>query len=953
MRGVTMDDLDHSMHIAEDDWMSFYEESEACCLQQPSLACTDNLSLSDSEEETNSSSIFSIDQTEVQQSPATNDNVSGCCTEHVQMNHSESEGEPDDFMAKAEENKNGQVKSDVCIDGLNTIYATDDIITTRQTVRLNVPSRGSQWTELIKHSEDTQRKSNLSFTHEHGHNSGIQTDLKASEPHTSVCNSILPTAKKQQITAEKERWFVTLEDSTARQRIRNMSVNNKQRPKKPCNNNHTCQTPGQEKLCEDSPQLEVNNKPEGGKETQSNQNSACSAEAHPQNFQIETISDSSLMCLSPEDESSSDQQITCHITEPTTNSHKHDLRSLASTSQDTFPAFNVTDSTRLVSVESDECADSVEFLSIHSCDSESYMSAFESLEDTQHLLVEYPQLQSSSSVAKITFPFSPTENTNADDTQDKQSFSSQNCLSCNLITANYETSSPITSLKDEHCLPFVSDVNVTLDSASDSPEKYAAATGQTQPVYAISAFWDEMEKITINDILQLKMCRGTRSSDTQETVMPRAEDFSANHSPVVDTVWYNFPNAAPLDTSESAESDYCTQLDESKPDCSSCEFSTSDFDEEYCPFLGAGENPCHPCPDPKRKNQNRTTDSPLFVHEEEESVTSEGMETHFPSKECFEYQDSDALILSTLACPRQIRKCESVWNVPALNTRDPSLLVNSENSLFLNTFRSLEENAPLKRTDSLETLISAHFLSDKTKCVTVYDPDSLTVAPVFDYTPCSFCDETSFTFLHDPQRKKPIPIFSCSHPTIRELTLCNQDNVLTADCEEKEDVSAIKVGSGCFIHGSDYGAFAETLQGLSTLKGLLSRRKICYQDKDSVWCRRSSAWVFPVKAGITRVDPSNSVCTSPSQLSQEVAVQHSVLEAIQTARQDNIFSTLKQSDMCLVCIAFASWVLRSSDPDATDAWKAVLLANVSALSAIQYLRKYVKKTPFQEESFSR
>uniref|UniRef100_A0A671XNV8 Uncharacterized protein n=2 Tax=Sparus aurata TaxID=8175 RepID=A0A671XNV8_SPAAU len=47
--------------------------------------------------------------------------------------------------------------------------------------------------------------------------------------------------------------------------------------------------------------------------------------------------------------------------------------------------------------------------------------------------------------------------------------------------------------------------------------------------------------------------------------------------------------------------------------------------------------------------------------------------------------------------------------------------------------------------------------------------------------------------------------------------------------------------------------------------------------------------------------------------------------------------------MCLVCIAFASWVLKSSDPEAADAWKAALLANVSALSAIQYLRQYVKK----------
>lgn len=40
-----------------------------------------------------------------------------------------------------------------------------------------------------------------------------------------------------------------------------------------------------------------------------------------------------------------------------------------------------------------------------------------------------------------------------------------------------------------------------------------------------------------------------------------------------------------------------------------------------------------------------------------------------------------------------------------------------------------------------------------------------------------------------------------------------------------------------------------------------------------------------------------------------------------TGRQ-GIVTTLKQSDMCLVCIAFASWVLRSSDPEAADAWKA-------------------------------
>uniref|UniRef100_A0A8C6T7U7 Uncharacterized protein n=1 Tax=Neogobius melanostomus TaxID=47308 RepID=A0A8C6T7U7_9GOBI len=53
--------------------------------------------------------------------------------------------------------------------------------------------------------------------------------------------------------------------------------------------------------------------------------------------------------------------------------------------------------------------------------------------------------------------------------------------------------------------------------------------------------------------------------------------------------------------------------------------------------------------------------------------------------------------------------------------------------------------------------------------------------------------------------------------------------------------------------------------------------------------------------------------------------------------------------MCLVCIAFASWVLKSSDPEALMHGKQVrntLLANVSALSAIQYLRHGRRSTQY-------
>ncbi|XP_040050037.2 uncharacterized protein perm1a [Gasterosteus aculeatus] len=67
-----------------------------------------------------------------------------------------------------------------------------------------------------------------------------------------------------------------------------------------------------------------------------------------------------------------------------------------------------------------------------------------------------------------------------------------------------------------------------------------------------------------------------------------------------------------------------------------------------------------------------------------------------------------------------------------------------------------------------------------------------------------------------------------------------------------------------------------------------------------------------------------------------------VQAVVSNPRLDASLLPLRQSDMCLVCIAFASWVLKTANPQVGDTWKAVLLANVSALSAIRYLRKYVK-----------
>ncbi|KAA8591176.1 hypothetical protein FQN60_002119 [Etheostoma spectabile] len=81
---------------------------------------------------------------------------------------------------------------------------------------------------------------------------------------------------------------------------------------------------------------------------------------------------------------------------------------------------------------------------------------------------------------------------------------------------------------------------------------------------------------------------------------------------------------------------------------------------------------------------------------------------------------------------------------------------------------------------------------------------------------------------------------------------------------------------------------------------------------------------------------------SCTQIAQRPFRYEDLETAVSNPRLDASLLPLRQSDMCLVCIAFASWVLKTANPQVGDAWKAVLLANVSALSAIRYLRKYVK-----------
>lgn len=953
-----MDDLDHSIHIAECDWTSFYEDSEECSLLKPSIAYFDNLSLSDSEDSENSSPVFSTDQWETQQCPESN--AVRCSIEGesyktllTQVNKSGRRGEQDDVTAKPKEESVTQANFGCPVYPAGNTLNTEEMhvktvegrepmdndTNKSQAELLHAQSAGAS-NELEKDDEGLQTILDTSIN-DPDSSFLKQTQLNVNEPHATE-GAAREDVSSVNSRAEKERWFVTVNDSPARQWVPASSVKKKQhkRQKTVSNTCKSMQSSKQETCVELCLEIKDRNVSEERRDMRDfrqlkqtlvqNSGGAPSVDINPNSSQ-----------MSCKEETASEKLVISnflkeHITQPVMARTKHEPGGSALISQEIF---TLKDPSQAESAESDELEDGVEFFSIHSYDSESYLSAAESVGEPLDHLDDHP-------TENEPFFLTMSHQINPEHTQNRETHFYDSTLSCDASATDcdgYESTGskptltfPSAGLRankmpddnstcdnDTHskelCTPSdtlrlqkqemhlsasgsssgyqlsplpAPDLTLTPCSVANSSETYAEAAGRTRPVYAISAFWDEMEKLTINDILHLRKGRSTPLRETEETVKPNVHGCPTNPSFLVDTVEYNMSDGGLIDTSDTADSDYFTQPDESKPECSSCEFSTSDLEEEYWQFIGTSRNAS---PDPQDKNQ---------PSEEFLSMCSEGKETPVPSEDsvgqCVENEDLSAS--TKCSWSKQITKSKTVHNVQALNTEDltfQSWFGNDEHSLFL--CRSQSENMGLKASDSLETLIPAPVLSmDKhyqisipkvfeyfftedeansdSRCVTVYDPQDIPVAPVFDCTLCTLRGETPFSSLRDSHcsEPQPIPIFSCCLPTVRELTFPKPDYVFLNEREE-DDFSPIRVVSHCFAQAGD------------SWKRLLSIRKICFHDKGSVWCRRSGAWVFPVEADTTfkkRKDPpvttvaEGRVSTTPTQLFEEQVVQQRIWETI-------------------------------------------------------------------------
>ncbi|XP_061076488.1 uncharacterized protein LOC133110419 isoform X2 [Conger conger] len=258
-------------------------------------------------------------------------------------------------------------------------------------------------------------------------------------------------------------------------------------------------------------------------------------------------------------------------------------------------------------------------------------------------------------------------------------------------------------------------------------------------------------------------------------------------------------------------------------------------------------------------------------------------------------------------------------------------------------------------------------------------PSSLSLPETYDYF---FSDYDSGDVFFSPMRRlsnhtdSGVPIFSCSvkrdfqyveeydffFPGDSPVESEDEDrhspiHVVTRFEDQAHDPLDTLVGTDAYEHLFT----GKYLRGNLFWRNLLSLRRLRFtgglyssHDRSSSWAcavtdwRERSSLLRTTEPGHIMDDRGTSYphpnIYLENQLCNEFREQRDTdMQTVVSLPKKAFLFTLKQSDICLVCIAFASWVLKSANPQSADTWKTALLANVSAISAIQYLRRYMRE----------
>ncbi|KAJ8391939.1 hypothetical protein AAFF_G00084100 [Aldrovandia affinis] len=277
-------------------------------------------------------------------------------------------------------------------------------------------------------------------------------------------------------------------------------------------------------------------------------------------------------------------------------------------------------------------------------------------------------------------------------------------------------------------------------------------------------------------------------------------------------------------------------------------------------------------------------------------------------------------------------------------------------------------------------------LSDRASpVVSLYDSESsdLSLPETYDYF---FSDYEVGKVFYPPIRRPSshmntaVPIFSCSRLVTQKLWFTEEYNNLfpeespveSEDEDERTPIRVVTRFNNRVCEPLDISAGPDTYEHFFTDKDWrgnifwrnpLSLRRVRFTgglcgsyERSTSWASVATHWrrksLFRTMNQGNTMDnrgstpPLANIFYLQNQIGSELTDQQRGTElqaAIPIPRKEGFLFTLKQSDMCLVCIAFASWVLRSANPQSENSWKTALLANVSAISAIRYLRRYTSE----------
>lgn len=526
------------------------------------------------------------------------------------------------------------------------------------------------------------------------------------------------------------------------------------------------------------------------------------------------------------------------------------------------------------------------------------------------------------------------------------------------------------------CPPESESVSInTENNVLDTPDQIPSH------VFAISSFWNEMEKLTINDILRLRMI----GSAQHPNVLTQPDDRSV------------------ADTTDAADSGYFTQPDDSKPERLSGDMSfISDLDEDLAQLQTqySIKQDDESCGFPSRSC------SVLWENDSDPAIVGEDMvyissETALPehlyaadAQECFRKMCKNISVQNLQALDaqpiRQMLRNASLHSIHS-EADDPFYHVNTSYPTCLSDDEDVESGG-ITFSEIIQYFLGddeperCASRADNNATASYLEESGTSVPEMYDHFFSEFDLGSFFNPFEDESGGKDqmVPIFSCSVVANRNLQFPEAydylfpDSPVHSDEDDENDNSPIRVVSRYDQKSSNHYSVAstdmyehfypeDTFQSDLLWANPFSLRRV--RRTDPAVPEENSWALTPVKQrfhkgiqSITVIGPDDKPFPDSlyfnleNRIFQQLAEQQKKCMEMQTVvadpRLDAPFLPLKQADMCLVCIAFASWVLKSASPGA-DTWKAALLANISALSAIRYLRRHKRgeasgKTPLRQ-----